>query len=160
MEHVEACNCVYNFRELQLRGKRCSDVVTLFLNPLNGSFYPDARRAGTLDQGGAEARPFSFVQNSALGFYVKKGEAVVEFSRDMHSGCYALSSASKGGGILQGACQTSAQSVKLCQCPDGLEKNTDSYNQALKEFSDSLSLDQLNMRRALGRSPEKVFTAQ
>ena len=79
--HTAECPCRYTLSQLQICGKKCDKVVWVYLSPSSGIFYPleSAMRAGPNRVG-----PVPFIQNTKLGFYVQKGDAVVEYFRDWY----------------------------------------------------------------------------
>ena len=139
--HVTSCGSTYKCSELQLFGKRCAKVISLFYNPSNKLFYEaTAGNINRASSGSPPIGPFIFIQNTKLGFYIENQNiggdqpAIIEYFRDSYEGWY-INKYIHGHRHMM----TNSESVKFCQCRPALEFNTRSFQLALATAARTMS---------------------
>ena len=115
-QHVELCNGSYKDHSAQLYGKRCLAVVSLYYDDKDKIFHLQAQE-GRL--------PCMMIQNTKKGFYIRRGDAILEYFYDSYEGWYIQSFHHGHNRQHQYSCEAS---LKYRQCDYGLTLNTDMVN--------------------------------
>ncbi len=116
--HVKYCKRTY--RDEVLYGKRCLETVNLFYDNKDKIFHCQFRE-GRL--------PCKMIQNTKKGFYIRQGEAILEYFYDSYEGWYIQSF--HHGHKHQYTCESSA---KYKQCDSGLDLNSSMSKMILGNF--------------------------
>ena len=109
-EHVGKCQLSYKDHVGQLYGKRCLNTVPLYYDPKDKIFHCHEKE-GRL--------PCMMIQNTKKRFYVRLGEAILEYFYDSYEGWYIQSF--HHGHSHQYTCEAS---LKYKQCDHGLQLNS------------------------------------
>lgn len=113
-EHTNACQ--RNYKDEVLFGKRCLETVNLFYDKKDKIFHCQYKE-GRL--------PCMMIQNTKKGFYIIKGEAIIEYFYDSYEGWYIQSFHHGHRAHHQYTCESA---TKYKQCDHGLQLNTTMAN--------------------------------
>lgn len=120
IQHVNTCKRTY--KDEVLYGKRCLEVIDVYYEPKDKIYYRFPKEGRI---------PCHFIQNTKKGFYLKRGEVIVEFFYDSFEGWYIQSFY---GGHKKAQLVTCESSARYRQCDCGLDLNTRSADDALSQL--------------------------